>query len=98
MKQISGVFLPDGEGHMPEYLRASGGSYQSPHLQRSLEYVADWGLAIDVGAHVGLWSKALVRRFQRVVAFEPLPQLRACLERNVVSDRLQVVPIALGNE
>lgn len=98
MQQVAGVFLPDGERHMPDYLRRSGGSYQSPHLQRALEFVDRWDLAIDVGAHVGLWSRALVQRFERVVAFEPLPQLRACLERNVVSERLQVVPMALGNE
>jgi FkbM family methyltransferase len=83
---------------MPDYLRDSGGLYQNPQLQRSLEFVAGWNLAVDVGAHVGLWSKSLVQRFSRVVAFEPLPQLRACLERNVTSDRLQVVPMALGND
>jgi Flp pilus assembly protein TadD len=27
-----------------------------------------------------------------------MPQMRACLDRNVISDRLQVIPIALGNE
>jgi FkbM family methyltransferase len=98
MKQISGVFLPDGESHMPDYLRQSGGRYQSPQLLRALEFVASWQTAVDIGAHVGLWSKVLVQHFGRVVAFEPLPPLRACLERNVMSDRLQVVPIALGNE
>jgi FkbM family methyltransferase len=98
MKQVSGVFLPDGEAHMPGYLRDSGGLYQNSQLQRSLDFVAGWNTALDIGAHVGLWSKALVQRFSRVVAFEPLPQLRACLERNVMSDRLQVVPMALGND
>lgn len=98
MKQVSGVFLPDGEVHMSDLLRDSGGLYQNPQLQRSLDFVASWNLAVDIGAHVGLWSKGLVQRFSRIVAFEPLPQLRACLERNVTSDRLQVVPMALGKE
>jgi FkbM family methyltransferase len=98
MKQISGIFLPDGEAHMPEYLANSGGLYQPRQLNRSLMFVANWDTAVDVGAHVGTWSKALVQKFKRVVAFEPIPQLRACLERNVANDRLQVIPIALGNE
>ncbi len=34
---------------------------------------------------------------RRVVAFEPMPPLRACLEKNVISDKIQVVPMALGN-
>lgn len=96
MKQIAGVYLPDGEMHMPPYLEASGGVYQSRQLQRSLDFVTDWGLAVDIGAHVGLWSKALLERFSRVIAFEPMRELRECLERNVSSERLDVVPIALG--
>lgn len=98
MKQVAGIYLPDGEAHMPDYLSNSGGVYQSRQLRRSLEFVTGWQVAIDIGAHVGLWSKLLVERFARVVAFEPMPPLRACLEKNVVSERLQIVPIALGNE
>ena len=97
MKQVAGIYLPDGEADMPQYLLASGGVYQSTQLNRSLEFVASWDLAIDIGAHVGLWSKILVQKFRRVIAFEPMPQMRACLEKNVVCDRLQIVPIALGN-
>ncbi|MDX1964358.1 MAG: FkbM family methyltransferase [Pirellulales bacterium] len=98
MQQIAGIFLPDHEAHMPAYLRQTGGAYQSKQLQRALQFVTNWRTAVDIGAHVGTWSKALVQKFQRVIAFEPLPQLRACLEKNVVSDRLQIIPIALGNE
>jgi FkbM family methyltransferase len=97
MKQVAGIYLPDGESDMPQYLMASGGVYQNAQLSRSLEFVATWDLAIDIGAHVGLWSKLLVQKFQRVIAFEPMAQMRACLEKNVVSERLQTVPIALGN-
>jgi FkbM family methyltransferase len=97
MKQVAGIYLPDGEADMPQYLMASGGVYQITQLNRSLEFVTSWDLAIDVGAHVGLWSKILVQKFRRVVAFEPMAPMRACLEKNVTSDRLQTVPIALGN-
>jgi FkbM family methyltransferase len=98
MKTVAGIYLPDGEAHMPEYLINSGGVYQPRQLNRSLQFVTSWDLAIDIGAHVGMWSKYLVEKFKRVIAFEPMPQMRACLDRNVVSDRLQVIPIALGNE
>jgi FkbM family methyltransferase len=97
MKQVAGVFVPSAEADMTKYLQASGGVYQNTQLLRSLEFVSCWDLAIDVGAHVGTWSKVLVQKFNRVVAFEPMSPLRACLEKNVVSDRLQIVPMALGN-
>ncbi|MDZ4817807.1 MAG: FkbM family methyltransferase [Planctomycetota bacterium] len=98
MKQVAGIYLPDDEAHMPDYLQSSGGVYQPRQLNRSLEFVTTWDTAVDIGAHVGMWSKFLVQRFSRVIAFEPMPQMRACLERNVVSNRLHVVPLALGNE
>ncbi len=97
MKQVAGIYLPDAEANMTAYLEQSGGVYQSKQLNRALQFVTNWSLAIDIGAHVGLWSKILVQKFDRVVAFEPMPPLRACLEKNVISDKIQVVPMALGN-
>jgi len=97
MKQVAGIYLPDAEANMTAYLEQSGGVYQSKQLNRALQFVTNWSLAVDIGAHVGLWSKILVQKFDRVVAFEPMPPLRACLEKNVISDKIQVVPMALGN-
>jgi FkbM family methyltransferase len=97
MKQVAGIYLPDAEANMTAYLEQSGGVYQSKQLNRALQFVTNWSLAVDIGAHVGLWSKILVQKFDRVVAFEPMPPLRACLEKNVVSEKIQVVPMALGN-
>jgi FkbM family methyltransferase len=57
----------------------------------------------DVGANIGLYSRVLVQWFhaERVIAFEPmsenLPELRFNLELGKITDRVQVVPWALGN-
>jgi len=42
-----------------------------------------FGLAIDVGAHVGFWSRMLAERFSSVVAFEPEPENFIHLIKNV---------------
>jgi FkbM family methyltransferase len=97
MKQVAGIYLPDAEAHMTTYLQQSGGVYQSKQLNRALQFVTNWKTAVDIGAHVGMWSKILVTKFDRVVAFEPMAPLRACLEKNVISPKIQVIPIALGN-
>jgi FkbM family methyltransferase len=39
--------------------------------------------AIDVGAHVGLWSMHLVTRFKMLHAFEPVARFRECWYRNI---------------
>jgi FkbM family methyltransferase len=41
-------------------------------------------VAIDVGAHVGLWSFNLAHWFETVEAFEPVPEHRECFVENVV--------------
>jgi FkbM family methyltransferase len=43
-------------------------------LPEALRYVTDFGLAVDAGAHIGLWSRIMAERFELVVAFEPLAE------------------------
>lgn len=41
------------------------------HLFGALAHVTRWDLAIDGGAHRGIWARVLARKFRRVLAFEP---------------------------
>jgi len=58
----------------------------------------DWreGTFADVGAHVGLWSMWWGWKVSHVVAFEPLPQLRALYRENVRCLNYDLRPVALG--
>jgi FkbM family methyltransferase len=55
-----------------------------------------WRVAIDVGAHCGLWSMHLVKRFQLVHAFEPVAAHRECFRANVAEreDRTCVLDLS----
>ena len=102
MKQVAGVWLPDWEAHLVPFLEdrrhwvEGRGSYQLRKLTRAMGFARQRRRAIDVGAHVGLWSMQLVRLFESVVAFEPLRAHRDCFERNVDLERATVIPCALG--
>jgi FkbM family methyltransferase len=56
------------------------------NLERELKYleviVPRGGLAIDIGANVGLWCYRLSSHFDRVEAFEPQPRLYHHLEHS----------------
>jgi FkbM family methyltransferase len=54
------------------------------------------GLAIDVGANLGLWTFALSRYFDRVEAFEPQPRCCAYLKRANLRG-VNVHPLALSS-
>ncbi|MEO8678155.1 MAG: FkbM family methyltransferase [Vicinamibacterales bacterium] len=96
MKRVHGVAFPDADAFMASQLGADG-RYQGDHLDAALAFVTDWSQAIDGGAHVGTWSKALAERFDSVLAFEPAPDTYEALLENV-KDLPNVVPLhyALG--
>jgi hypothetical protein len=60
-----------------------GGEYQEPHRTNSLSFVDNFGVAMDIGAHVGTWAVDLVQKFDKVICFEPILEHRICLERNL---------------
>jgi FkbM family methyltransferase len=102
MREQHGWYFPDIEKHFPEMLAKNikkGGpaEYQQPVRLRSLEYVKTKKVALDIGANVGLWSRDLVKHFEQVIAFEPVSMFRECLEKNVISEKLVIQSIALGD-
>lgn len=88
MQQFQGIWLPAGDTHMREQIAlskpvAGHPTYQYGKLQAAMEYVKERALAVDVGAHVGLWTWQLARLFGQVAAFEPMPVHFECLRRNM---------------
>jgi FkbM family methyltransferase len=51
--------------------------------------------AVQAGGNIGLWPRRMADVFDRVITFEPEPQSRACLERNVPA-HVEVRVEALG--
>jgi FkbM family methyltransferase len=84
-----GVFLPDGETHLVDWMSRAGeivggkGTYQIKKLRAAMALCRNFRTAVDVGAHVGLWSMQLVKHFGRVHAFEPVSAHRWCFVRNL---------------
>ena len=103
MYEKHGWYFPDYDTHFAEMLDkniAKGGQpvYQEPVRKKSFEFVRNKGLAFDIGANVGLWTRDMTHVFRRVVAYEPVADFRECLQRNVDTDRVSIENCALGNE
>lgn len=91
-----GFYLPDGEKHFT-LLGNDIARYQQPQRDKAYEYVRHWRCAVDMGAHVGIFSCDFAKRFERVIAFEPMPSTRECLTRNVPAN-VEVQPFACGSK
>ena len=100
MKQVQGWYLPDTDTDFDKWIL--NGEYQKEHRDTILAFLKKQGVSfencIDVGAHVGFWLKDLCKNFKNVYAFEPISDVRECLEKNVTADNYKLFPFALGNE
>jgi FkbM family methyltransferase len=97
VNRVGTWWLPDGDTHFAAYLAASGGQYQEAQRRATLKHCRRRRVALDVGAHVGFWSRQLVTEFDTVHAFEPVAEFRECFVRNVAAANVQLQPFALGN-
>ncbi|MEO6588949.1 MAG: FkbM family methyltransferase [Pyrinomonadaceae bacterium] len=108
MKQALGWNWPDRERHLLEWMvnpKARMGlngrlAYQGKKQQTAIDLVPKdkRRRAIDVGAHVGLWSWNLSFWFKDVESFEPVPEHRECWQANLgARENLVLHPYALGD-
>lgn len=106
-KNVGGMLLPATEVHLedmmirnPKGTRTVDGraTYQFHKLERALSFLPKnrRRVAVDIGAHCGLWSVHLVKLFARVEAFEPVPLHRELFAKNVPMERVRLYPVALG--
>jgi FkbM family methyltransferase len=104
MKNWRGLWLPDGETHLIEWMEKVNQvvdgkpTYQLDKQQMAMKWVRNWRVAVDVGAHCGLWSMHLVKRFEETHAFEPVEDHRECFMRNVGEGPVELYPYALGEQ
>jgi FkbM family methyltransferase len=103
MYQAHGWWFPDQDTHFAEmigkHIKKGGGPvYQERVRRRSLAHCLQRGVALDIGANVGLWSQELCAVFQQVIAFEPVADFRACLLKNVTAQNLDLRNCALGSQ
>lgn len=70
--------------------------HQSDLYFEAIKYCEKFTTAIDVGAHIGLFSSKMINDFQNVIAFEPA--FYDYLKENVSSEKLKIYPYALSNK
>ena len=101
-KMIGNYLFPSSDTHFDRWMLE--GEYQQKQRdalfeymeeRRPIEYIA------DVGAHVGLWSRPMMRRANTkyIWAFEPNNSVRECYVLNMGGfDNYSIYPVALGHK
>ena len=102
LRHAFGWVLPGSDTFFPAQLAHSKilldrPTWEGPMLEACAAYFGRRRRALDIGAHVGFWSRWLAHHFARVEAFEPQALLRECLHANVESANLAIHEVALGD-
>lgn len=92
MKQVHGIWIPDSDTHFTSmisggrHLVDGKGTYQLRKYLAALSRVRkERRVALDIGGHVGLWSRVMAKDFKQVIAFEPLGVHVDCFRCNLFS-------------
>ncbi len=100
-----GLMLPDGDVAIRHAMEHEGKpefegkpTYQFRKWFAAKHYLTSFRHGVDVGAHIGLWSRVMCRTFDRITAFEPIEEYRQCFKHNVQATNVTLHPYALGNE
>jgi FkbM family methyltransferase len=99
LQQHQGWYMPAQDTTMPGDMRQGG--YQIKHQDGFLQHISKTtghrGVAVDIGAHIGLWSRKLMQCYAYVYAFEPIPELAECYRKNAQQSNYQLRQMALGD-
>lgn len=99
LQQHEGWHLPAEDITMPGDMRQGG--YQIKHQDGFLQHISRTtgyqGVAVDIGAHIGLWSRRLMQCYRWVYAFEPIPELAECYRKNAQQSNYELRQVALGD-
>ena len=74
--------------------------YQSDELNKALRHLKSWRTALDVGAHIGMLSYQMSKKFNKIHAFEIDSSLYHCFETNLKTQNVSNVELhktGLGN-
>jgi FkbM family methyltransferase len=102
MFRFDAWWMPDGETHLVDLMgktqrRVNGRlTYQFHKYALARESCTKFRAAVDVGAHVGLWSYWMAEQFRVLHAFEPSERHRECWVVNVTTPTAHLYPYALG--
>lgn len=104
MIRFDGWMFPDGEAHLQQWMTSVGDrvdgrlTYQASKYRMALRACRQRRVAVDVGAHVGLWSWMMAHDFAEVHAIEPVETHRACWRQNVTAPHAHLYACAIGAE
>lgn len=88
-------YVPETDGFFKGILEA--GEFEPEIKTKALESTSKRRTFVDVGGHIGTWSKPFASKFKQVVAFEPCHQNQWAFTRNCLDLNVKLYPLGCGD-
>ena len=76
-----------------------GVGYEFKPFLSTMKQINKKNVALDIGAHVGIWTRRLAVDFNEVISFEPMKKHIECHKKNCEEfDNITLVEVAVSNE
>lgn len=73
--------------------------YEQKYFFETMRYIPNRSVSLDVGAHVGIWTKRLSTIFEKVIAFEPVKSHVECWKENCKGiNNIEIHEVGLSNK
>ena len=73
--------------------------YEQKHFFDAMRFISNRGVALDIGAHVGIWTKRLSTIFEKVISFEPVEEHVECWKENCKGiGNVEIHSLAISNK
>jgi FkbM family methyltransferase len=96
LELVNGTWCPAGDPYFDPLVRA-GGFNDAWTFDQAMVHLRERRVVLDIGAHIGLWTRELAQEFRAVVAFEPDPENFTALRRNTEHlANVRALPLAVA--
>jgi FkbM family methyltransferase len=86
----------NGQHTEPTFVENAGDG-QSGLRKEAYAHITSWRGCVDAGANVGMWTRNLMKDFDKVYCFEPNPIFAECWKRNIPAGQNAVLhEVGLG--
>ena len=76
----------------------NAGDGQAELRQEAYKHIMNWRGCVDAGANVGMWTRNLMKDFNKVYCFEPNPIFAECWKRNIPANQNAILyEVGLGD-
>lgn len=99
-KLLNGWYVPEDDFRITRLVQDDNDmntpSYEHRYRDLILKHIPSQNIFLDIGANIGIWSLPFIKKFKKVISYEPSKQNIECIKKNI-PNKLNLIEKAAAN-